>query len=53
MPKKWQQLLNMRKLRNKDLEYCKDLLKQWYKIKTICRMFNVSNGYLYYYWIRK
>ncbi len=53
MPKKWQQLLNMRKLTEKQLRDCKYLIKNWYRIKEICKRYWVSSGYLYYYWIRK
>ena len=53
MPKKWHKLLNMRKLTEKQIIYCKYLVKNKYKIKDICSRYWVSPGYLYYYWIRK
>ncbi len=53
MPKKWQKLLNMRKLSEKDLILADKMLKEWYNIKSLAEFFKVSAWYFYYHWFRK
>ena len=53
MVPKWTKIKSMQKLSDKDIEYCKELIKSWYKIKEVCKMYRVSFGYLYYHWVRR
>jgi len=50
MPKKWQELIEMRKLTPKQLERAKKLISEWETIKEIARLYWVTPWYFHYYW---
>jgi len=53
MPRKWQKLMNMRKLTTKQLDRAKKLICEWERIKEVAQSYWVTYWYFYYYWIRK